>query len=107
MPRAPLRLLVCTAALLVAAGCDTLPQSADMSPEDRAEARLEARSIRTCIGAVQRHTSTSGATHNTDIPVVEVNQYIINVTNGTGPWTCITDDEGTPQYLYKTRVLGG
>lgn len=101
----------CVIALaMLSTGCLPIgPDTAAMTPQERAAALAEARAIRACIGAVQRQTETTGASHNTDLVVVEINQYIIDVPS-TGPtpnapWTCITDDTGTPQYLYQTRVI--
>ena len=85
--------LICAAALALAA-CD--PAEFDADPD----VRRDARANRTCVTAVSNQTG-SDAQLNTTLPIVEVNQYIIDVPEGQQRWMCRTDDEGTATQLYK------
>lgn len=87
-----------SAALLLAvpltlAACD--PAEFDPDPDVRAEAR----SNRKCVAAVKKQTGSATASVNTTIPVVEFNQFLIDVPKAT--WVCIADDEGNPKQLYE------
>ena len=64
------------------------------------DVRLDAKAGRTCIAAIKKHTSASAVSMNTTLPVVEVNQYIIDVEGGSS-WTCLTDDNGRAQQFYE------
>jgi precorrin-4 methylase len=86
-------LILCAAAMALSA-CD--PAEYDADPD----VRRDARANRTCIAAVAAQTGAA-AQLNTDLPVVEVNQYIIDVPTGQQRWMCRTDDEGTATQLYK------
>lgn len=66
-------------------------------------AKADQASVRSCIRAVAKHTGVSGGTLNTTIPVVETNQFIIDVPKGS-PWTCYTDETGTAIELIETRL---
>ena len=79
------------------AACD--PAAVATAQVDRAEARA----IASCERAVRAETGNSGAAHNPNIPVVEVNQYVIGVPGEQIPWTCFTDDNGRAQSLVKAR----
>ncbi|MEL6960591.1 MAG: hypothetical protein AAGL89_16755 [Pseudomonadota bacterium] len=81
-------------ALVALVGCDDIETSSD------ADARAEARGNRSCIRAVNRETEVSGATANTTLPVVEVNQYAINAGDGTR-YICYTNDLQSAQLLVK------
>lgn len=65
-------------------------------------ARAELRATKSCIAAVENETGVSGATINTTIPIVEVNQYIVNVPNAPY-WTCFTNEEGQAQSIVENR----
>ncbi len=86
-------LILCAAAMALTA-CD--PAEFDADPD----VRRDARANRTCIDAVAAQTGSS-AQLNTALPVVEVNQYIIDVPANQQRWMCRTDDEGTAAQLYK------
>jgi len=83
----------CMAALALTA-CDVA--EFDKDPE----VRREARAARTCISAVKNQTK-SDATLNTTLPVIEVNQYIVDAPALQERWMCVTDDEGNAQQLVK------
>ncbi len=93
------------AAALVLTACDTVP--ADLDPGIVQDNPGAARALRACPRAISRETSTpaTGIALNTDIVVVEVNQYIFEVDGQERPWTCVTNDAGAPQFLYPTRVI--
>jgi hypothetical protein len=62
--------------------------------------RRDARANRTCVNAVTTQTE-SPAQANTTLPVVEINQYIIDVPALEERWMCRTEDDGTASQLYK------
>jgi hypothetical protein len=64
------------------------------------DVRRDARANRTCVTAVAAQTG-SPAQLNTGLPVVEINQYIVDVPAVQERWMCRTDDEGTATQLYK------
>ncbi|QFT60137.1 hypothetical protein FIU94_15005 [Sulfitobacter sp. THAF37] len=74
-------------ALLGVAACDEVAVANDPV------ARAELRATKSCIAAVENETGVSGATINTTIPIIELNQYIVNVPNAPY-WTCTTNDQG-------------
>ncbi|MGJ8596623.1 hypothetical protein [Sulfitobacter sp.] len=86
-------LILCVASMALAA-CD--PAEFDSDPD----VRRDARANRTCIKAVSEQVG-SPAQLNTTLPIVEVNQYIIDVPATQESWMCRTDDEGTASQLYK------
>ena len=86
-------LLACMATLALAA-CD--PAEFDPDPD----VRRDARANRTCVKAVKDQVGAP-AVQNTTLPVVEVNQYIIDVIGTSEMWMCRTDDEGNASQLYK------
>lgn len=86
-------LFVCMATLALAA-CD--PAEFDPDPD----VRRDARANRTCVKAVKDQVGAP-AQQNTTLPVVEVNQYIIDVPGTPDRWMCRTDDEGNATQLYK------
>lgn len=92
----PLRFALCLPILALAA-CE------DMSTASDPAARAEISAQRGCIRAVQKHTGVSGGVINTTIPIVETNQYIVDLP-GQDPWTCYTDDTGAAKQLIKTRL---
>ncbi len=89
--------LLCLATLTLAA-CD--PAEFDSDPD----VRRDARANRTCINAVANQTGDKTAQLNTTLPIVEINQYIIDAPALQESWMCRTDDEGTATQLYK---IGG
>lgn len=89
--------MVCVAAFALAA-CD--PAEFDADPEVRAEAR----SARKCIASVRGQTGDASAVLNTTLPIVEVNQVIIDVPGNQTRWMCLTNDQGAPQSLYQMGV---
>jgi len=89
-------LVLCIATLALAA-CD--PAEFDADPD----VRRDARANRTCIAAVTNQTSAPSQL-NTVLPVVEVNQYIVDVPTLQERWMCRTDDEGTATQLYKMNA---
>lgn len=81
-------------ATLALAACD--PAEFDADPDVRRDARAD----RTCTTAVANQTGAP-AQLNTVLPVVEINQYIIDVPQLRESWMCRTDDAGTATQLYK------
>ena len=75
----------------------------DMNTATDPAARAELASQRSCMRAVEKHTGTKGASVNTTIPVVETQQYIIDLPNQS-PWTCYTDETGAARELIETRL---
>lgn len=86
-------LFACMATLALTA-CDVA--EFDKDPE----VRREARAARTCMSAVKNQTG-SDAILNTTLPVIEVNQYIVDVPALQESWLCQTDDEGNALQLIK------
>ncbi|MEO0939832.1 MAG: hypothetical protein AAFY38_16900 [Pseudomonadota bacterium] len=84
-------------ALLAVAACD------EIAVADDPDALAELRGTKSCIRAVQNETGATGATANTELPVVEVNQYIIDVP-GQPSWVCYTNDENQAIQLVKLRA---
>jgi hypothetical protein len=84
-------------ATLALAACD--PAEFDADPD----VRRDARANRTCVDAVTQQTG-SPSQLNTVLPVIEVNQYIIDVPAAQERWMCRTDDEGTATQLYKMNA---
>jgi hypothetical protein len=80
-------------ALLAAAGCEVTDSNLSFA---------ENIAVNACIRAVERETGVNGASLNTTLAVVEVNQYIIDVPNAR-PWTCYTTDSGRPTELTEVR----
>lgn len=68
------------------------------------DVRRDARANRKCVDDVRKQTGDALTQLNTTLPIVEINQYIIDVPTLQERWMCRTDDEGTPTQLYK---LGG
>lgn len=91
MTRTALLLAMATMALTA---CD--PAEFDRDPD----VRRDARANRTCVAAVNEQTSAKSQL-NTTLPIVEVNQYIIDVPSNQERWMCRTDDEGNATQLYK------
>lgn len=85
---------LCMATVALAA-CD--PAEFDADPDIRRDARAN----RKCVVAVTAQTGDATAQLNTTLPVVEVNQYIVDAPAVRERWMCRTDDEGTPTQLYK------
>ncbi len=75
----------------------------DMNATRDPAARIEIAAQKRCIRAVQDHTGLSGGAINTILPIVETNQYIIDLP-GAPSWTCYTDDAGIPKELIETRL---
>jgi len=48
-----------------------------------------------------KNQTKSDATLNTTLPVIEVNQYIVDAPALQERWMCLTDDEGNAQQLVK------
>tara|TARA_R110002124_G_scaffold165414_1_gene332756 strand:- start:14 stop:304 length:291 start_codon:yes stop_codon:yes gene_type:complete len=65
-------------------------------------ARAELRATKSCIAAVENETGAAGVAMNTTIPVIETNQYIVDVPNAPY-WTCLTNDEGQAVTLVQNR----
>lgn len=93
---AVMRPLLCLSLLSIAA-CDEVAVANDPV------ARAELRGTKSCIAAVKKQTGEKAVTGNTTFPVVETNQYIIDV-NGVATWVCFTDDSGRAQELTKVRT---
>lgn len=87
--------LILGAAVTALAACD--PAELDPDPEVRAEAR----GARKCVAAVRDQTGDASATLNTTLPIVEINQFIVDVPGKDSRWLCQTDDVGTPQELLQ------
>ncbi len=86
-------LILCMATMALAA-CD--PAEFDPDPD----VRRDARANRTCVNAVTAETG-SPSQLNTTLPVVEINQYIIDVPATQERWMCRTEDDGKASQLYK------
>ncbi|MGJ8545469.1 MAG: hypothetical protein ACSHWZ_08500 [Sulfitobacter sp.] len=84
-----------TIAVLALAACD--PAEFDSDPE----VRSEARGARLCTTAVKSETGDAGAVLNTTLPIIELNQIIIDTPASQSRWMCLTDDGGTPQSIYQ------
>lgn len=84
-------------------GCTDMPSSAEATLAG--DAPGAARALRACPRAIARQTGASGITLNTEIVIVEINQYIFDVPGQEQPWTCVTDVAGAPKFLYPTRVI--
>lgn len=82
-------------ALLALAACD--PAEFDPDPL----VRKDARASRKCVVAVKEQTGDATAQINTTLPIVEINQYIVDAPGLQERWMCRTDDAGTPTQLYK------
>ena len=91
-------LILCMATMALTA-CD--PAEFDPDPD----VRRDARANRTCVNAIKIQTG-SPAQLNTTLPIVEVNQYIIDVPALQERWMCRTDDEGTASQMYKMGGTG-
>jgi hypothetical protein len=65
-------------------------------------ARAELRATKSCVAAVENETGASGVAINTTIPIIELNQYIVNVPNAPY-WTCLTNDEGQAQTIVQNQ----
>ncbi|MEQ6248151.1 hypothetical protein ABMC89_04605 [Sulfitobacter sp. HNIBRBA3233] len=79
---------------LALAACD--PAEFDSDPD----VRRDAKANRTCVNAVENQTGAA-AQLNTTLPIVEINQYIIDVPALQERWMCRTEDDGTASQLYK------
>ena len=86
-------LILCMAAMALA-GCD--PAVFEPDPD----VRRDARANRTCVSAVTAETG-SPSQLNTTLPIVEINQYIIDVPTTQERWMCRTEDDGIASQLYK------
>ncbi len=86
--------ILCMATLALAA-CD--PAEFDPDPDVRRDARAHHK----CVVAVQKQTTDPAAVLNTTLPIVEINQYIVDAPSLQQSWMCRTDDAGTPTQLYK------
>lgn len=83
--------------LLALAACDELAVANDPV------ALAELRASKSCIAAVKAQTGSATATLNTTLPIVETNQYVIDVP-GAVSWTCFTDDAGKATELVELRT---
>lgn len=92
-----LTLTLC-AALTALAACD--PAELDPDPEVRAEAR----GARKCVAAVREQTADASSVLNTTLPIVEINQFIVDVPGKNSRWLCQTNDAGTPQELLELGI---
>ncbi|MGB5862878.1 MAG: hypothetical protein WBG95_01110 [Sulfitobacter sp.] len=90
-------LILCMATVALAA-CD--PAEFDTDPD----VRRDARANRKCVDAVSKQTGDATAKLNTTLPIVEINQYIVDTPATQGRWMCRTDDEGNAKQLYKLGV---
>ncbi len=86
--------LMLTLAALALSACD--PAEFDSDPD----VRRDARANRTCASAVSEQAGAP-AQLNTTLPIVEINQYIMDVPATQERWMCRTDDEGNATQLYK------
>lgn len=89
--------LLC-AGMMTLAACD--PAEFDPDPD----VRRDARASRTCQAAVKDQTADAAVRLNTSLPIVEINQYIIDAPTAEEQWMCRTDDAGTAIQLYKLGV---
>jgi hypothetical protein len=83
--------------ILALAACDELAVANDPV------ALAELRATKSCVAAVKAQTGSGNATLNTTLPIVEINQYIIDVP-GAQSWTCFTDDAGKASQLVELRA---
>ncbi|MDF1727245.1 MAG: hypothetical protein P1U53_05780 [Sulfitobacter sp.] len=79
---------------LALAACD------EIAVADDPAALAQLRGTKSCVAAVKRQTGASAVTPNTTLPVVEVNQYVIDVAAAPS-WTCYTDDNNNAAQLVE------
>ncbi|MEO0389674.1 MAG: hypothetical protein AAF218_01910 [Pseudomonadota bacterium] len=84
-------------ALLGLAACE------EIAVADDPDALADLRGTRSCVRAVAAETGVSGVTINTTLPVIEVNQYIIDVP-GQVSWVCYTNDQNQAIELVRLRA---
>lgn len=94
--RVIMRTALCLGILALAA-CDELAVANDPA------ALAELRATKSCIAAVKAQTGAATATLNTTLPIVELNQYVVDVS-GAPSWTCFTDDAGKASQLVVLRT---
>lgn len=82
--------------LFAVAACDELAVADDPA------ALAELRATKSCVRAVNAQTGASNAVINTTLPIIETNQYIVDVP-GAPSWTCFTDDAGQARQLVELR----
>ncbi|AXI46432.1 hypothetical protein C1J03_10580 [Sulfitobacter sp. SK012] len=82
-------------ALTALSACD--PAEFDSDPQVRADARAG----RKCVQAVTQQTGDASGVVNTTLPIVEINQLIIDLPSSQTRWVCLTDDLGAPLQLYQ------
>ncbi|WP_298863742.1 hypothetical protein [uncultured Sulfitobacter sp.] len=87
-------LILCMATMALTA-CD--PAEFDSDPD----VRRDARANRKCVIAVKAQTKDEASQLNTTLPIVEVNQYIVDAPTLQERWMCRTDDAGEPTQLYR------
>ena len=85
-------------AVLTLSACD------EMAVADNPAALAQLRTHKSCIAAVEQHTGISGGMINRTIPIVETNQYIVDLPGGAPKWTCYTDAQGKARELILTRL---
>ena len=90
--------LILCAGLMALAGCD----AAEFDPDP--EVRADARGGRKCVVAVRDQAGDASAVLNTTLPIVEINQFIVDVPGNQSRWLCQTDDNGTPQQLLQLNA---
>lgn len=78
----------------------------DLEVANDPDALADLRGNRSCVRAVNNETGVTGATPNTELAVVEVNQFIINGGDGS-VWTCFTNDAQVAQALVMISGAGG
>lgn len=90
--------LILCAGMMALAGCD----AAEFDPDP--EVRADARGSRKCVVAVRNQTGDSSAVLNTTLPIVEINQFIVDVPGNQSQWLCQTDDNGNAQELLQINA---
>jgi len=81
--------------LMAVAACDELAVANDPA------ALADLRAGKSCVSAVNKQVG-GGAVLNTTLPIVEINQYVVDVPKANS-WTCYTDDNGRAQELIEIK----
>ena len=87
--------LILSMATLALTACD--PAEFDADPD----VRRDARANRKCVAVIKEQTGDATAQLNTTLPIVEINQFIVDAPALQESWMCRTDDEGNPTQMYK------
>lgn len=84
--------------VLASLGCAGLAACDELAVLDDPDALLDLRGNKSCVRAINRQLDVTTAVANTTLPVVEVNQYIVDVPGGKS-YICYTNDAGVAQQI--------